>query len=96
MKIKKKCWKKSSNSTQKYLKGDLVRLCQGGLAHELHNLREILLLLKDLLHLDENILIKRILYSWLSLIDALTYLCPKAHKLREVLLIIVVKGFHIL
>ena len=60
MKIKKKCWKKSLNSTQKYLKGDLVRLCQGGLAHELHNLREILLLLQDLLHLDGNILIKRI------------------------------------
>ena len=96
MKIKNKCWRKSSNSTQTYLKGDLVRLCQGGLAHELHNLREILLLLKDLFHLDENILINRILYSWLSLIDALTYLCPKAHKLWEVLLIIVVKGLHIL
>ena len=90
MKIKNRCWKKSWTSTQNYLKGDLVRLCQGGLAHELHNLGEILLLLQDLLHLDENILIKR------DLIDALTYLCPKAHKLREVLLIIVVKGLHIL
>ena len=96
MTFKANVGKKSWSSTQNYLKGDLVRLCQGGLAHELHNLREIFLLLKDLLHLDENILIKRILYSWLSLIDALTYLCPKAHKLREVLLIIVVKGFHIL
>ena len=60
MKIKNKSWKKSSNLTQNYLKGDLVRLRQGGLTHELHNLREILLLLQDLLHLDGNILIKRI------------------------------------
>ena len=60
MTFKANVGKKSWSSTQNYLKGDLVRLCQGGLAHELHNLREILLLLQDLLHLDENILIKRI------------------------------------
>ena len=96
MTFKANVGKKSWSSTQNYLKGDLVRLCQGGLAYKLHNLREILLLLKDLLHLNKNILINRILYSWFSLIDALTYLCPKAHKLWEVLLIIVVKGLHIL
>ena len=63
MKIENKWWKRSWISIQNYLKGDLVRLCQGGLAYKLHNLGEILLLLKDLLHLDENILINRILYS---------------------------------
>ena len=59
MTFKANVGKKSWSSTQNYLKGDLVRLCQGGLAYKLHNLREILLLLKDLLHLDENILIKK-------------------------------------
>ena len=60
MTFKANVGKKSLNSTHKYLKGDLVRLCQGGLAYKLHNLREILLLLQDLLHLDRNILINRI------------------------------------
>ncbi len=34
-----------------HLQRDLVRLSQGGLPHQLHNLRQVLLLLQDLLHL---------------------------------------------
>ena len=45
----------------RHLKCDFVRLSQRGLANQLNNLREVLLLLKNLLHLRNRVCMRRLL-----------------------------------